>query len=141
MIVDNPTADPFLTHWNEFYAKVDDVAATLGLRPISGDSKQVRLRMPFHRSISQPAGMFSAASLFGLADISGTFLAMQQVEPGQFPLAVQAGINLVGNTDTGDAISTSTVVKGGRTLIVTNTLIHDERDRLLGTVVGTFVVR
>lgn len=141
MIVDNPTADPLLTHWNEFYSKVDDVAATLGLRPVSGDSKQVRLRMPLHKSISQPAGMFSAPALFGLADISGSFLAMQQVEPGQFPLAVQASINLVSNTDTGDAISTSTLVKGGRTLIVTHTLIHDERDRLICSVVGTFVVR
>ena len=141
MLVDNPTADPFLAHWNEFYSTVDDVAATLGLRPISGDGKQVRLRMPLHKSISQPAGMFSAPSLFGLADISGSFLAMQQVEPGQFPLAVQAGINLVSNTDHGDAFSTSTLVKAGRTLIVTNTLIHDERDRLLCAVVGTFVVR
>lgn len=141
MLVDNPTTDPFLAHWNDFYRTVDDVAATLGLRPICGDTTQVRLRMPLHKSISQPAGMFSAPSLFGLADVSASFLAMQQLEPGQFPLAVQASINLVSNTDTGDALSTSTLVKSGRTLIVTNTLIHDERDRLLCSVTGTFVVR
>ena len=141
MLVDNPTADPFLTRWNDFYRTVDDVAVTLGLRPISGDGTQVRLRMPLRQAISQPAGMFSAPALFGLADISGSFLAMGQVEPGRFPLAVQASINLVGNTKSGDAFSTSTLLRGGRTLIVTNTVIHDEQDRLLCSVVGTFVVR
>jgi len=141
MLVENPTDDPFLTLWNDFYSKVDDVAITLGLRPIAGSGKEVRLRMPITKAIVQPAGMFSAASLFGLADISATFLAMQQVEGDQFPFAVQASINLVGNTKDGDAVSTSTLIKGGRTLIVTNTLIHDERDRLLCSVVGTFVVR
>lgn len=141
MIVDNPTDDPFLNQWNSFYSKVDDVAVTLGLRPISGSDKEVKLRMPLTKAISQPAGMFSAPSLFGLADISGTFLAMQQVDEGRFPLAVQASINLVGNTNQGAAVSTSALIKGGRTLIVTNTLIHDDHDRLMCSVVGTFVVR
>jgi uncharacterized protein (TIGR00369 family) len=141
MLVGNPTDDPFLTRWNAFYSTTNDVAITLGLRPLSGSSSRVQLRMPLNQSISQPAGMFSAAALFGLADISATFLALQHVESGQFPLAVQASINLVGNTDRGDAVSSSTLIKTGRTLIVTNTEVHDERERLLCSVVGTFFVR
>lgn len=66
---------------------------------------------------------------------------MHQVENGRFPLPVQASINPVGNSDQGEAVSTSTLVKGGRSLIVTNTLILDERGRLMVWVVGTFVVR
>jgi uncharacterized protein (TIGR00369 family) len=138
-VVPNPDGDLFLAKWNSFYSGVDDITATLGLIPVSGNDHVVVLRMPLRREIRQPAGMFSAAALYGLADICGTFLAMAHVGNDSFPLAVQSSINLVKNTANGNATATSALVSAGRMLIVTETKVTDDAQRLLATVVTTYV--
>lgn len=131
----------FLDDWEEFYSRVHDVKDTLQLYPISGDKDEVKLGMPLSDAIIQPAGMFSAPSLFGLADLSGTWLAMQQVPKGVFPLAVASSINVVSNAKEGDAISTSRIVRAGRTVIVTDTEIHSSvTGAILAKVTCTYTV-
>jgi hypothetical protein len=131
----------FLQQWEQFYQKVDDVAITLKLYAISGDKDQVKVGMPLHKAITQPAGMFSAPALFGLADITGTWLAMQHVPQGVFPLAVGSSINVVSNKKSGDAIATAEIVRAGRTVIVTDTIIRSsEDDSILAKVVTTYTV-
>ncbi|MDO4761630.1 MAG: PaaI family thioesterase [Corynebacterium sp.] len=131
----------FLQQWEDFYSRVDDVAITLKLYPISGNKDQVRVGMPLHKAITQPAGMFSAPALFGLADITGTWLAMQNVEPGVFPLAVGSSVNVVSNKKSGDAIATAEIVRAGRTVIVTDTTIRSsEDDSILAKVITTYTV-
>ena len=131
----------FTEQWERFYAKVDDVAVTLKLYPVSGDKEHVTVGMPLHKAITQPAGMFSAPALFGLADITGTWLAMQQVEPGVFPLAVSSSVNVVSNTREGDAVATAEIVRAGRTVIVTDTTVRSSvDDSILAKVVTTYTV-
>ncbi|QTH60601.1 PaaI family thioesterase [Corynebacterium hindlerae] len=131
----------FKEQWDDFYSRVDDVAITLGLYPISGAKEEVRVGMPLSKEVSQPAGMFSAPALFGLADISGTWLAMQQVEPGVFPLAVASSVNVVSNKKEGDAIAVSTIVRAGRSVIVTDTSVISSVDEsILAKVVTTYTV-
>lgn len=131
----------FLNDWDSFYATCTDVKDTLKLYPISGDKDEVKLGMPLHPAITQPAGMFSAPALFGLADLSATWLAMQQVPKGVFPLAVASSLNVLSNKKEGDAISTSKVVRAGRTIIVTDTEIHSSVDgSLLAKVSCTYSV-
>ncbi|MFV8382402.1 PaaI family thioesterase [Corynebacterium hindlerae] len=131
----------FKEQWDDFYSRVDDVAITLGLYPISGSKEEVRVGMPLSKEVSQPAGMFSAPALFGLADISGTWLAMQQVEPGVFPLAVASSVNVVSNKKEGDAIAVSTIVRAGRSVIVTDTSVISSVDEsILAKVVTTYTV-
>lgn len=131
----------FLEDWDKFYETCHDVKDTLRLYPISGDKDEVRLGMPLHDAITQPQGMFSAPSLFGLADLSGTWLAMQQVPKGVFPLAVSSSVNVVSNAKEGDAISVSRIVRAGRTVIVTDTEIHSSiDDKILAKVVCTYTV-
>lgn len=131
----------FKEQWDDFYSRVDDVAITLGLYPISGSKEEVRVGMPLSKEVSQPAGMFSAPALFGLADISGTWLAMQQVEPGVFPLAVASSVNVVSNKKEGDAIAVSTIVRAGRSVIVTDTSVISSIDEsVLAKVVTTYTV-
>lgn len=131
----------FLEQWEAFYQKVDDVAITLKLYPISGDKDHVTVGMPLHKEITQPAGMFSAPALFGLADITGTWLAMQQVPKGVFPLAVGSSINVMSNKKSGDAIATARIVRAGRTVIVTDTeVVSSEDNSILAKVVTTYTV-
>jgi hypothetical protein len=86
--------------------------------------------MPLTPAIRQPAGMFSAASLFGLADVGGTTLARYHAPADTFALNVQSSISLVGNTNTGNATSRSTLVSAGRRLIVTT--ISSRNDLVIG---------
>lgn len=131
----------FLDDWNAFYEKVRDVKDTLQLYPISGSKDEVRLGMPLHDAIIQPAGMFSAPALFGLADLSATWLAMQNVPKGVFPLAVNSSVNVVSNKREGDAISVSRIVRAGRTVIVTDTEIFSSvDDSILAKVICTYSV-
>ncbi len=139
-VVDNPAGDPFIERWNEFYEGVNDVAATLALYPVSGTPEEVVVGMPLRREVTQPAGMYSAPAMFGLADVTGTWLAMLNVAEDVFPLAVQSSINVVSNTKSGDVTATATIVRAGRTLIVTDTKVCDEHGKLLTNVVTTYVV-
>ncbi|OKL53084.1 hypothetical protein BSZ39_11380 [Bowdeniella nasicola] len=139
-VVDNPAGDDFIARWNDFYEGLDDIAVTLELYPISGTSEEVVVGMPLRPAIAQPAGMFSAPSMFGLADVAGTWLAMLNTPEGVFPLAVQSSLNVVSNTKEGHAIATATLVRAGRTLIVTDTKVCDELGKLLTNVVTTYVV-
>lgn len=132
----------FLADWDEMYSSVTDVQATLQLYPISGSEEEVRLGMPLTQAISQPAGMFSAPALFGLADLSATWLAMQNVPKGVFPLAVASSINVLSNRKEGDAISVSRIVRAGRSIIVTDTEIFSSvDDALLAKVSCTYSVQ
>ncbi|QPK79106.1 PaaI family thioesterase [Corynebacterium lizhenjunii] len=131
----------FLEDWEEFYSRVHDVKDTLQLYPISGNAEEVKLGMPLSPAIIQPAGMFSAPALFGLADLCGTWLAMQQVPKGVFPLAVASSINVVSNKKKGDAIATARIVRAGRTVIVTDTEIHSSIDgAILAKVTCTYTL-
>lgn len=135
------TRPDFKTQWEEFYRSVDDIAKTLQLYPVSGSSEEVVVGMSLHKDIMQPAGMFSAPALFGLADICATWLAMQNVPEGVFPLAISSSVNVVSNTKSGDAIATSTIVRAGRTVIVTDTTIRSsETDAILAKMVFTYSV-
>ena len=135
----SPTEE-FFAHWNAVLVAGEDMALTLGLEPLSGDSSLVSVRMALTPAIRQPAGMFSAAALFGLADVSGTTLARYHAPADAFPLAVQSSISLVSNTKAGYATSRSTLVSAGRRLIVTTTDVVDDNGRLLTKVDATYLV-
>ena len=116
-----------------------DMAVTLGIEPVAGDAKQVVLQMPWRPEIAQPTGVFSAAALFGLADIAGTFLALQHVRGSGFPLAMTSTVHLLGNTSEGSAEATASLMKAGRTVIRTDTVVRSLTGDLLASVQTTYL--
>lgn len=134
-------SDEFHERWHRILGDSEsDMAITLGLEPIDGGPESVELRMKWTPQISQPGGLFSAPALFGLADISGTTLATYHVPEGLFPLAVQLSMSLLTNAKGGSARSRSTLVRAGRSLVVTSTEIFDDNDRRLSKVEATYFV-
>lgn len=132
----------FQQKWADFYRPItDDIAVSLKLEAVSGDLEHVHLRMPLEPLIRQVSGMFSAASLFGLADVCGTWLVMQHTPPNKFPLLAQSSTNLVSNTNTGYAHALAKLVKLGRTLSVAHVVVSDDEGRTLATATNTMVVR
>jgi acyl-coenzyme A thioesterase PaaI-like protein len=53
---------------------------------------------------------------------------------------VQISANLLRNTDRGKAITTSRIVHKGRTMMVVESDVRDDRDRLLAVVTSTHLV-
>jgi uncharacterized protein (TIGR00369 family) len=134
--------DRFLDDWADFYEAIpQDIALTLGLRPVRGDDESVVLRMPHSPSVGQPMGLFSAAALIGLADVASTHLCRRSLPAGAFPYAIQVSANLVANVREGDAIATSRLLKAGRAVCVAQALVHAEDGTLLASVVTTYVAR
>ncbi len=140
------SADP-VAEWQSFWAEIDaDMAITLGIELVSGDATEVVMRMPFKPEISQATGLFAAGALVQLADVASTWLCSLQLREsgapeGAFPFAVQLSANFVGNTDRGDAVARAHLVSAGRTVLVTQTDVRDENERLLLTQSGTHIAR
>lgn len=132
----------FQQQWADFYAPIEhDIALSLKLEAVSGDTEHVHLRMPLEPLVRQVSGLFSAASLFGLADVCGTWMAMQRAAEGQFPFLVQSSTHLVSNSASPYAHALARPVRIGGTLSVVQVDVSDEDGKLLATVTNTMVNR
>lgn len=133
-----------LTRYVDAFTKrrgFDDIAATLGLEPCAADGESISLRLPLRDPIAQANGMFSAAALFGAADIAGTFLAMQAyAESEQFPLAVQSSQNYLSNSKESYAVARARILRGGGKVAVVEVSVTDAADRPLMHATFTYVL-
>lgn len=121
------TREEFENYFSTFLARLgfDDVVTTLGLKPYGADGKTLTLSMPLKDEIAQASGMYSAAALFGIADITGTFLAMQTyADKGQFPLAIQSNQNFMSNTKDPFILATARILRGGSSIAVAEVSVH-----------------
>lgn len=81
-----------------------------------------------------------------MADTAATRCAIWSVSPtgevesGQFPLTVQASANLLRNTDKGTVRAEARPLHRGRTMIVIETQVRDDQDRLLAVFTTTHLV-
>lgn len=129
----------FEDRWKKMHPTGRDMASTMGIVPVEETDESVTLRMPHAEVVCQPTGLFSAASLFGLADVTGTLLAINHASGDGFPLAVNSNIHLHSNTNTGEAVATAKLVKVGKTLIVTETVVNSDQGKLLASVTTTYM--
>lgn len=120
----------------------DDIVTTLGLVAHEADGETISLRMDLRTPISQANGMFSAAALFGAADIAGTFLAMAAyAESGQFPLAVQSNQNFMSNSKAEYAVATARILRGGGSVAVAEVSVADAAGKALMHSTFTYVIK
>jgi 1,4-dihydroxy-2-naphthoyl-CoA hydrolase len=123
-----------------------NIILALGLRPLAVDSERAIMEMPMGPNVRQGTGVFAAGALIQLADVAATMVCFEAVDPGRqrqdvpFPLSVQISSNLLRNTDRGKAIATARVVHKGRTMLVVESEVRDDRDRLLALVTSTHLV-
>lgn len=123
-----------------------NIILALGLRPVEQSAERVVMEMPIGPNVIQGTGVFAAGALIQLADVAATMACSRAMDPtGErrdlpFPLSVQISSNLLRNTNTGKAITTSRVVHKGRSMMVVNSEVRDDRDRLLAVVTSTHLV-
>ena len=106
------------------------------MRVVSEAPELVVLSLPQGPGVRQGTGVFAAGALMQLADVGATSLYFQAlrsdgIEQPPFPLSIQISMNLIRNTNTGDAISESRFLHRGRTLVVVESRVRDEGGRLL----------
>lgn len=121
-----------------FEEKGGDIFIALGIEPVEISEGRAVMKMPFMPNTSQLTGVFAAGALMSLADITAT-AACGKIN-GAFPFSVQVSANLLQNTNTGDATAEAKVVHAGRTMKVVETVVRDEKERVLVRVNTTHLV-
>lgn len=120
----------------------DDIAVTLGMQPHAVTTDSISMTMPLTEPMAQANGMFSAASLFGAADIAGTFLAMMTyADQGGFPLAVQSSLNFMSNSKASPAVATARILRGGASVAVAEVSVADADGKGLVHSTFTYVIK
>ncbi|MBO0898037.1 MULTISPECIES: PaaI family thioesterase [Arthrobacter] len=138
------TLEDFTAFMEKFTAArgFDDIAVTLGLEPHAVDGESISMSMPLTDPLAQANGMFSAAALFGAADITGTLLAMQAYAgSGQFPLAVQSSLNFMSNSKASPAVATARILRGGGSVAVAEVTVRDAAGKDLVHSTFTYVLK
>lgn len=138
------TLDEFRAHLAAFNSLrgFDDIATTLGLEPHSVEPTGISMSMPLTDALAQANGMFSAAALFGAADITGTLLVMQAyAETGQFPLAVQSNMNFLSNSKASPAVATARILRGGASVAVVEASVADATGQVLVQSTFTYIIK
>lgn len=120
----------------------DDIVHTLGLAPHAVDAGTISMRLPLADAISQANGMYSAAALFGAADVTGTLLAMHRYGgDSQFPLAVQSNMNFLSNSTVPFAVATASILRRGGLVVVVEANVNDAEGKHLLQATFTYVLR
>jgi uncharacterized protein (TIGR00369 family) len=114
-----------------------------GTRFVSAGNGRAVAELDFKPSLAQLTGRFHAGAIVALADETATAAAMWETNPTAdfraelFPLTLQLSANLIRNADRGTLTAEAEVVHRGRTTLVVEVRVFDERRRLIANLVAT----
>ena len=116
-----------------------------GTRFETAGQGRARAYLDFKPELTQLTGLFHAGAIIALADETATAAAMWETNPtGEFrpelfPLTLQMSANLIRNTNQGTLVAEAEVVHRGRTTLVVDVRVSDDRQRLLAKFVATLL--
>jgi uncharacterized protein (TIGR00369 family) len=117
-----------------------------GILLLSAGGGRARAQLALSAKVAQPVGLFHAGAIMGLADTTATAACLAETDPeatadaSLFPLAIQVSSNLMRNTNQGNLTAEAELIHRGRTTIVANVRVTDDRARLVANVVVTLLV-
>lgn len=141
-------ASPAAPDWaGEFNRRIaGTMIAAHGTRFLEVSAERAVLELDVTPALTQMTGLVHAGAIISLADEACTALAAAHSmgragwDETRFPLTVQISANLVGNTSAGTLIAEARPVHTGRTTVVVQSTVRDDRGRLLATVTATQLV-
>ena len=116
-----------------------------GTRFVSVGGGRAVAQLDFAPELTQLTGLFHAGAIVALADETATAAAMWETNPTAdfrpelFPLTLQLSVNLIRNTDRGTLTAEAEVVHRGRTTLVIDVRVSDERQRLIAKLTATLL--
>lgn len=116
-------------------------AGLLGIEMISAVADEVRARLAWDESRCTAGGVLHGGALMGLADASGAMCAFLNLPEGSGGTAtIESKTNFFAAVRSGHAYARSRPLHRGRTTIVVETDLFDDRDRHLARVTQTQAV-
>jgi uncharacterized protein (TIGR00369 family) len=133
----------FAAKFNEW--KHGTMIAAHGTRFLTAGQGRAVAQLDFKPALTQLTGLFHAGAIIALADETATAAAMWETNPSGelkpelFPLTLQLSVNLIRNTNCGTLTAEAQVVHRGRTIIVVEVKVTDDRQRLIASLVATLL--
>src|SRR5262249_9182961 len=115
-------------------------------RFIEVSAERAVLELDVKPALTQMTGVVHAGAIISLADEACTALAAAHYmggagwDEGRVPLTVQLSANLLGHTRAVTLVAEARPVHKGRTTVVVQSTVRDDRGRLLATVTATQLV-
>jgi 1,4-dihydroxy-2-naphthoyl-CoA hydrolase len=114
---------------------------TLGITIVRYAADEVRARMPWDASLCTSGGMLHGGALMALADSTGGACAFLNLPEGSAgTTTVESKTNFLRAVREGYVEAASRPLHKGRTLIVVETDLRDDRDRLVAKVTQSQLV-
>jgi uncharacterized protein (TIGR00369 family) len=116
---------------------------SIGTRFVSAGQGQAHAELEFRPEHAPLTGRFHIGVIMTLAEETASsagmweFNATATLRPDLIPLTFQVDFHQVGNTDRGKLIAKARIVHRGRTILVVNTEVRDDQDKLLATMTTT----
>ena len=114
-----------------------------GTRFISAGEGRALAELRFKPELTQLTGRFHAGAIIAFADETATAASMWEtnptgeLKPELFPLTIQLSVNLVGNAGQGTLTAEAEIIHRGRTTLVVQVKVKDDRGKLIATLIAT----
>jgi 1,4-dihydroxy-2-naphthoyl-CoA hydrolase len=117
------------------------LAATLDMSLDDATPEQVRLRMGWRADLCTAGGVLHGGALMSLADTAGAVCAYLNLpEDGSGTTTIESKTNLLAASRAGTVTATARPLRVGSNLIVVETEVRDDDDRLLAKTMQTQAV-
>jgi uncharacterized protein (TIGR00369 family) len=115
-------------------------AATLGIEVLDAGAEQVRARMDWTPERCTSAGVMHGGALMALADTCGGYCAFLNLPKDHGTTTIESKTNLLRAVREGSVTATSRPLHAGRTVVVIETELRDDADRLVAKTTQTQAV-
>ncbi len=118
----------------------------MGINVLSAGDGRAHASLKMSTAVAQPTGLFHGGAIISLADTTATSACLAETNPDcepradLFPLAIQISSNFLRNTNEGSLNADAEIIHHGRTTMVVNVRVADERGKLVANVVVTLLV-
>jgi 1,4-dihydroxy-2-naphthoyl-CoA hydrolase len=116
-------------------------AATLGIELVSASADEVRAQVEWGERLCTAGGILHGGVLMSLADAAGAYCAFLNLPEGSSSTAtIESKTNFLRAVSSGRVVAVSRPLHVGRTTIVVETDLFDDRDRRVARVTQTQAV-
>ena len=134
---------------DEFVAKLNGewrrgtMIESHGTRFVAVGEGRAVAELDFKPALTQLTGLFHAGAIVAFADETATAAAMWatnpsgELRPELFPLTLQLSVNLIRNTNRGTLTAEARIIHRGRTTLIVEVDVLDDRRRLIARLVAT----
>jgi uncharacterized protein (TIGR00369 family) len=126
---------------NGFMFETMPFTRLLGAEAVSAGADRVCTRMAWDRSLCTADGVLHGGALMALADSTGAWCAFLNLPEGASTTTIESKTNFLRAVRSGFVEAASSPLHVGRTVVVVDTELRDDRGRLVARVTQTQAVR